>query len=68
MDTIKAKDLLDIVEQIVAIDGGDMEIVSITWRERNLGGDFDVKVETLRTWPPQPAPNTTEIREGGAGR
>ena len=65
MDTLKAKDLLTIVEQIVAIDGGDMEIVSITWRRKNLGGDFDVKVETLKTWPPRPAPITTEIREGG---
>ena len=67
MDTLKAKDLLTIVEQIVAIDGDDTNIVSIEWTRRTYGGDFDVKIETLEPWPPRPAPNT-ETREGGAGR
>ena len=65
MDAMKASDLLAIIEAFVAAHGDDTNIVSIEWTRRTYGGDFDVKIETLEPWTPRPAPNTTEIREGG---
>ena len=69
MDAMKASDLLAIIEAFVAAHGDDTQIVSIMWTQRAYGSEFDVKIETLESWPPRrPAPITTEIREGGAGR
>lgn len=51
MDAIKASDLLAIIQAFVDAHGGDTQILRIEWTLRTYGGDFDVKIETLESWP-----------------